>query len=61
MPISQPDDNILERFMGPARANVDHIEWDSAQRSGRVLSNQESVDLMMVQEQSTENSRTDFE
>lgn len=59
MPISQPDDNILERFMGPARANIDQIEWDSEQRSGRVLTNQQSVDLMMAQEQHTENSRTD--
>jgi hypothetical protein len=59
MPISQPDDNILERFMGPARANIDQIEWDSAQRSGRVLTNQQSVDLMMAQEQHTENFRTD--
>ena len=48
MPISQPDDNVLERFMGPARANVDRFEWDSAQNSGRVLTDQQAVDLMMA-------------
>jgi predicted ATPase/class 3 adenylate cyclase len=51
IPISQPDDNILERFMGPARADVDQIEWDSARRSGRELSHQQSVALMMAHEE----------
>jgi len=51
MPIAQPDDDILERFMGPARATVDKFEWDVAQQAGRNLTNQEAVDLMTASAQ----------
>jgi predicted ATPase/class 3 adenylate cyclase len=60
MPISQPDDKILERFMGPARANVDRVEWDSAQNSGRVLNNQQAIDLMMDTDQQTARRTSHF-
>jgi tetratricopeptide (TPR) repeat protein len=48
MPIPQSGDALLERFVGPARATIARQVWDAELAAGRVLTQQQAVELVQA-------------
>jgi predicted ATPase len=46
MPISSPDDAVLQRFIGPVRATIAPEEWEAELETGRSLTQQQIVALV---------------
>ena len=46
MPIAQPDADLLERFLAPARAATAPAVWDAELAAGRALSEQQATELL---------------
>ena len=48
MPIPQPDEALLERFLGPVRATIARTVWDAEVKAGRALSQDQVMALVDV-------------
>ena len=46
MPIPQPDDALLERFLGPVRATIARTVWDAEVRAGGELTQERVIALV---------------
>ena len=48
MPIPEPDEALLERFLGPVRATIARAVWDAEVKAGRALTQEQVMALVDV-------------
>jgi hypothetical protein len=46
MPLTQPEAELIDELLDPARASVTPQEWDAAEAAGRALSQPEALALL---------------